>query len=148
LHFGACGRGGRRAMSTGAAVSSASACGGSSKDRNRENVKTAPNSADGNRVAAAAAGNNAADVMAPGPPNSLSGSHSYAELSTTKALHISLDDNPNLLAYIKMEALVERMQKEEGGVPIKTVKSFMTKIPSVFTGADAVQWIQTHVEVM
>uniref|UniRef100_A0AAV2KCU0 Regulator of G-protein signaling 6 n=1 Tax=Knipowitschia caucasica TaxID=637954 RepID=A0AAV2KCU0_KNICA len=33
------------------------------------------------------------------------------------------------------------MQEETAGVPIRTVKSFMSKIPSVVTGADIVQWL-------
>lgn len=33
-----------------------------------------------------------------------------------------------------MEAIIEKMQDETSGVPVRTVKSFMTKIPSVFTG--------------
>jgi len=33
-----------------------------------------------------------------------------------------------------MEAIVERMQDEASGVPVRTVKSFMSKVPSVFTG--------------
>ncbi len=33
-------------------------------------------------------------------------------LPTSKALHISLDDNPNLAVYKKMEKIVDRMQKE------------------------------------
>lgn len=41
---------------------------------------------------------------------------------------------PNILVYKKMEAIVERMQAENGGVSVGTVKSFMTKIPSVFSG--------------
>lgn len=32
-------------------------------------------------------------------------------LPTSKALHISLDDNPNLAVYKKMERIIERMQK-------------------------------------
>eukprot|EP00095_Tigriopus_kingsejongensis_P000221 maker-scaffold55_size446313-snap-gene-1.14 protein:Tk00221 transcript:maker-scaffold55_size446313-snap-gene-1.14-mRNA-1 annotation:"regulator of g-protein signaling 7 isoform x1" len=71
----------------------------------------------------------------------LNTSHSCSELSTTKALHVSLDDNPNLMVYLKMENIIERMQKDESGVPIRTVKSFMTKIPSVFTGQDLIQWL-------
>ncbi|KAF8777167.1 Regulator of G-protein signaling 7 like protein [Argiope bruennichi] len=43
------------------------------------------------------------------------------------------DDNPNHIVYRKMERIVERMQDEQNGVPVKTVKSFMSKIPSVFT---------------
>ena len=33
-----------------------------------------------------------------------------------------------------MEAIVDRMQDESTGVPVRTVKSFMSKVPSVFTG--------------
>ena len=33
-----------------------------------------------------------------------------------------------------METIVEKMLDEVNGVPVRTVKSFMTKIPSVFTG--------------
>lgn len=33
-----------------------------------------------------------------------------------------------------MEKIVEQMQDEKQGVPVKTVKSFLNKIPSVFTG--------------
>ena len=33
-----------------------------------------------------------------------------------------------------MEHIVERMQDEGGGVSVKNVKTFMNKIPSVFTG--------------
>lgn len=33
-----------------------------------------------------------------------------------------------------MEQIIERMQDEQYGVPVRTVKSFMSKIPSVFTG--------------
>lgn len=40
-----------------------------------------------------------------------------------------------------MECIVRRMLSETDGVPVKTVKSFLTKIPSVFTGGDIVQWV-------
>lgn len=33
-----------------------------------------------------------------------------------------------------MEKIIEKMQDETAGVPVRTVKSFMSKIPSVFTG--------------
>uniref|UniRef100_A0A3P8RD59 Regulator of G protein signaling 6 n=1 Tax=Astatotilapia calliptera TaxID=8154 RepID=A0A3P8RD59_ASTCA len=33
------------------------------------------------------------------------------------------------------------------GVPIRTVKSFMTKIPSVVTGADIVQWLMKNLSI-
>jgi len=40
----------------------------------------------------------------------------------------------NVYLYFQMEAIVERMQDEASGVPVRTVKSFMSKVPSVFTG--------------
>lgn len=33
-----------------------------------------------------------------------------------------------------MEKMVEKMQDEGTGVPVRTVKTFLNKIPSVFTG--------------
>ncbi|XP_028168445.1 regulator of G-protein signaling 7 [Ostrinia furnacalis] len=53
----------------------------------------------------------------------------------------SPEESPNYLIYKKMEAIIEKMQDENTGVPVKTVKSFMSKIPSVFTGADLVAWL-------
>ena len=37
-------------------------------------------------------------------------------------------------AVFQMEGIIERMQDECTGVPVRTVKSFMSKVPSVFTG--------------
>ncbi|XP_065165297.1 regulator of G-protein signaling 7 isoform X2 [Atheta coriaria] len=51
------------------------------------------------------------------------------------------EDSPNLLLYKKMEKIVEQMQDETIGVPVRTVKSFMSKIPSVFTGSDLIMWM-------
>ncbi|XP_045456164.1 regulator of G-protein signaling 7 [Melitaea cinxia] len=56
----------------------------------------------------------------------------------------SPEESPNYLVYKKMEAIIEKMQDETTGVPVRTVKSFMTKIPSVFTGSDLVSWLQKH----
>ncbi len=39
-----------------------------------------------------------------------------------------------------MEQIVERMQDDSAGVSVKNVKTFMNKIPSVFTG-DNDLWI-------
>ena len=39
------------------------------------------------------------------------------------------------------------MQDETSGLPIKSVKSFMSKIPSVFTGGDLIQWILRTLDV-
>jgi regulator of G-protein signaling len=60
---------------------------------------------------------------------------------------VSIDETPNKLLYKKVEQFMERMQDETSGVPIKTVKSFMSKIPSVFTGTDLIQWIIKKIEV-
>ncbi|CAF1326877.1 unnamed protein product [Adineta ricciae] len=54
---------------------------------------------------------------------------------------------PNLFTYKKIEALLETMQDENSGLPIKSVKSFMSKIPSVFTGGDLIQWILKTLDV-
>ncbi|XP_026141415.1 regulator of G-protein signaling 7-like isoform X2 [Carassius auratus] len=51
------------------------------------------------------------------------------------------DDSPNMLVYRKMEDVIARMQDEKNGIPIRTVKSFLSKIPSVFSGSDIVQWL-------
>uniref|UniRef100_A0AAR2JG01 RGS domain-containing protein n=1 Tax=Pygocentrus nattereri TaxID=42514 RepID=A0AAR2JG01_PYGNA len=44
------------------------------------------------------------------------------------------DESPNMLVYRKMEDIIARMQDEKNGIPIRTVKSFLSKIPSVFSG--------------
>ncbi|MPC82623.1 Regulator of G-protein signaling 7 [Portunus trituberculatus] len=49
--------------------------------------------------------------------------------------------------HAEMEKIVEQMQHEETGVPVRTVKSFMTKIPSVFTGADLILWMLRNLDV-
>jgi len=54
---------------------------------------------------------------------------------------------PNLFTYKKIESLLERMQDENTGLPIKSVKSFMSKIPSVLTGGDLIQWILKTLDV-
>ncbi|CAK9810827.1 Regulator of G-protein signaling 7 [Anthophora quadrimaculata] len=51
------------------------------------------------------------------------------------------EDTPNYLVYQKMEAIIEKMADEVTGVPVKTVKNFMTKTPSVFTGTDLILWM-------
>uniref|UniRef100_A0A3B4TMZ6 Regulator of G protein signaling 6 n=2 Tax=Seriola dumerili TaxID=41447 RepID=A0A3B4TMZ6_SERDU len=57
------------------------------------------------------------------------------------------DDSPNMIVYRKIEDIVTRIQDETEGVPIRTVKSFMTKIPSVVTGADIVQWLMKSLSI-
>ncbi|CAL4065975.1 unnamed protein product, partial [Meganyctiphanes norvegica] len=67
--------------------------------------------------------------------------------STTGAAASSVDETPNHIVYKKMEKIVEAMQQEESGVPVKTVKSFMSKIPSVFTGLELVAWMMKKLDV-
>ncbi|BFZ12476.1 hypothetical protein BsWGS_15515 [Bradybaena similaris] len=57
------------------------------------------------------------------------------------------EDNPNHLVYKKMENILDRMQDESTGVPVRTVKSFMSKVPSVFTGQDLVSWMMRNLDV-
>ncbi|XP_068609535.1 regulator of G-protein signaling 6-like [Brachionichthys hirsutus] len=57
------------------------------------------------------------------------------------------DDSPNMIVYRKIEDIVTDIQNETEGVPIRTVKSFMTKIPSVVTGADIVQWLMKNLSI-
>uniref|UniRef100_A0AAY4C9U3 Regulator of G-protein signaling 6 n=1 Tax=Denticeps clupeoides TaxID=299321 RepID=A0AAY4C9U3_9TELE len=40
-----------------------------------------------------------------------------------------------------------RIQDETEGVPVRTVKSFLSKIPSVVTGADIVQWLMKNLSI-
>ncbi|KAM7395150.1 hypothetical protein PAMA_006753 [Pampus argenteus] len=47
----------------------------------------------------------------------------------------------------EIEDIVTFIQDEAEGVPIRTVKSFMTKIPSVVTGADIVQWLMKNLSI-
>eukprot|EP00075_Anas_platyrhynchos_P020346 XP_027309599.1 regulator of G-protein signaling 7 isoform X4 [Anas platyrhynchos] len=73
------------------------------------------------------------------------------------------DESPNMLVYrkkgswkrfgerwqvcLKMEDVIARMQDEKNGIPIRTVKSFLSKIPSVFSGSDIVQWLTKNLSI-
>ncbi|XP_031717322.1 regulator of G-protein signaling 6-like isoform X1 [Anarrhichthys ocellatus] len=57
------------------------------------------------------------------------------------------DNSPNMIVYRKIEDIVTLIQDEVDGVPIRTVKSFMTKIPSVVTGTDIVQWLMKNLSI-
>ncbi|XP_034933717.1 regulator of G-protein signaling 7 isoform X2 [Chelonus insularis] len=67
--------------------------------------------------------------------------------SKTKINASCTEDSPNYLVYKKMETIIEKMLDENDGVPVKTVKTFMTKIPSVFTGTDLIAWIMKNMEI-
>uniref|UniRef100_A0A8U8AI25 Uncharacterized protein n=1 Tax=Geospiza parvula TaxID=87175 RepID=A0A8U8AI25_GEOPR len=47
----------------------------------------------------------------------------------------------------QMEDVIARMQDEKNGIPIRTVKSFLSKIPSVFSGSDIVQWLTKNLSI-
>ncbi|XP_022091265.1 regulator of G-protein signaling 7-like isoform X4 [Acanthaster planci] len=55
--------------------------------------------------------------------------------------------HPHHIVYKKVEKLIQKMQDEKNGVPVRTVKSFMSKVPSVFTGADLVQWLMRILDI-
>ena len=47
--------------------------------------------------------------------------------------------------FVQMERLIHMMQDEKSGVLIRTVKGFMSKIPSVFTGdQNKLLWYQMN----
>ncbi|XP_029454593.1 regulator of G-protein signaling 6 isoform X3 [Rhinatrema bivittatum] len=58
------------------------------------------------------------------------------------------ESTPNMIVYRKIEDIITKMQDDKaGGVPIRTVKSFLSKIPSVVTGADIVQWLMKNLNI-
>ncbi|XP_035278624.1 regulator of G-protein signaling 6-like isoform X2 [Anguilla anguilla] len=57
------------------------------------------------------------------------------------------EDSPNMIVYRKIEDIICRIQDETEGVPMRTVKSFMTKIPSVVTGTDIIQWLMKNLSI-
>ncbi|XP_038263181.1 regulator of G-protein signaling 6 isoform X2 [Dermochelys coriacea] len=58
------------------------------------------------------------------------------------------ESSPNMIVYRKIEDIITRMQDDKaGGVPIRTVKSFLSKIPSIVTGTDIVQWLMKNLSI-
>ncbi|XP_057380468.1 regulator of G-protein signaling 7-like isoform X1 [Daphnia carinata] len=57
------------------------------------------------------------------------------------------EESPNHIVYRKMEHIIERMQDDNAGVSVKNVKTFMNKIPSVFTGTDLTNWMLKNLDV-
>ncbi|XP_036816018.1 regulator of G-protein signaling 7-like isoform X2 [Oncorhynchus mykiss] len=68
--------------------------------------------------------------------------NSYSQSSNGVA-----DESPNMLVYRKMEDVIAHMQDETNGIPVRTVKSFLSKIPSVFSGSDIVQWMIKNLNI-
>ncbi|XP_046877292.1 LOW QUALITY PROTEIN: regulator of G-protein signaling 6 [Hypomesus transpacificus] len=52
-----------------------------------------------------------------------------------------------MIVYRKIEDIITHIQDETEGVPIRTVKSFLSKIPSVVTGTDIVQWLMKNLAI-
>ncbi|CAG5133050.1 unnamed protein product [Candidula unifasciata] len=46
-----------------------------------------------------------------------------------------------------MEKLVQEMQQSKSGVPVRSQKTFLTFIPSVFTGNDLIQWLAARLKI-
>ncbi|KAM6171423.1 regulator of G-protein signaling 6 isoform 5-T5 [Erethizon dorsatum] len=58
------------------------------------------------------------------------------------------ESSPNMIVYCKIEDIITKMQDDKtGGVAIRTVKSFLSKIPSVVTGTDIVQWLMKNLSI-
>ncbi|XP_062325980.1 regulator of G-protein signaling 6-like [Osmerus eperlanus] len=58
------------------------------------------------------------------------------------------EDSPNMTVYRKIEDIITRIQDEKtGGLAIRTVKSFLSRIPSVVSGADIVQWLMKNLSI-
>uniref|UniRef100_A0A4W3J721 Regulator of G protein signaling 7a n=1 Tax=Callorhinchus milii TaxID=7868 RepID=A0A4W3J721_CALMI len=77
-------------------------------------------------------------------------------LRTTKPVKDEQKDIGGVVRYLEfsfvvfvlqMEDIIARMQDEKNGIPIRTVKSFLSKIPSVFSGADIVQWLMKNLSI-
>ncbi|PAA94146.1 hypothetical protein BOX15_Mlig009240g1 [Macrostomum lignano] len=54
--------------------------------------------------------------------------------------------HPNTYLWTKLERLLERMQNEDSGISVRTVKSFMSSRPSCFTGAEMCSWLQANAD--
>ena len=69
------------------------------------------------------------------------------ELLAPSSSLLSAKESPHMMLYNKMEKLVKKMRSPDEGVPIKTVKSLLTKIPDVFSGEDLVRWLEHHMNI-
>jgi len=61
---------------------------------------------------------------------------------------MAFKDPPKAILFKKMEQIIKKMEAKGGsGVPIKTVKSILTKIPNVFSGEDMIHWLATNLDI-
>ncbi|XP_052872399.1 regulator of G-protein signaling 7-like isoform X1 [Anopheles cruzii] len=101
-----------------------------------------------NNIVAASSGSGGGGTSAASAAGTSGTSKAAVQPSHAHLTHTALNqDAPNILVYKKMEAIVERMQGEEGGVSVRTIKAFMSKVPSVFTGADLISWIMKNLSI-
>ncbi|PAA54920.1 hypothetical protein BOX15_Mlig016946g2 [Macrostomum lignano] len=49
--------------------------------------------------------------------------------------------HPNAYQWSRLERLLERLQQEDAGISVRTVKSFMSCQPSCFTGSELCGWL-------
>uniref|UniRef100_A0A8C6T5R7 Regulator of G protein signaling 7b n=1 Tax=Neogobius melanostomus TaxID=47308 RepID=A0A8C6T5R7_9GOBI len=73
-------------------------------------------------------------------------SHIFVLLQSSPIAPLTLSPR-YLFVPFQMEEVIARMQEEKNGIPIRTVKSFLTKIPSVFSGSDIVQWMTKNLDI-
>jgi len=50
--------------------------------------------------------------------------------------------------FLQIEAIVELMQDAHNGIPVRTVKSFISKIPSVFTGNSLLGLVGLYISII
>ncbi|KAF3701309.1 Regulator of G-protein signaling 6 [Channa argus] len=75
------------------------------------------------------------------PTQAKSGLKYLGSVHNTEATRTSLNSLPSA----PIEDIVTRIQDEKaGGVAIRTVKSFLSKIPSVVSGSEIVQWLMKN----
>ncbi|KAJ7403210.1 Regulator of G-protein signaling 6 [Pitangus sulphuratus] len=69
-------------------------------------------------------------------------------IDTARPIAVLLQNFSPLKHELLIEDIITRMQDDKtGGVPIRTVKSFLSKIPSVVTGSDIVQWLMKNLSI-
>uniref|UniRef100_A0A1I8HYT6 Regulator of G-protein signaling 7 n=1 Tax=Macrostomum lignano TaxID=282301 RepID=A0A1I8HYT6_9PLAT len=73
-------------------------------------------------------------------------SSSVAAGSRSRQRHQQQQQQPNAYIWSKLESLLERLQNEDSGVTVRTVKSFMSCQPSCFTGAELCAWLLSNTD--
>ncbi|XP_067120845.1 regulator of G-protein signaling 7-like [Centruroides vittatus] len=61
--------------------------------------------------------------------------------------HTHTDESPKDLVFEKMEALIQKMQHPETGVPVRSKRQFLTSIPCAFQGYDLVEWLVDNLDL-